>query len=364
MMELAQFATPPALLSIPGAFAWWYVDTVDARGDGVVVIWSWGLPFLPKIESAVRAGAPLAALLRPSFNLAVYRGGRSELYLLREYAPEDASWSTLGADEEAWRFGRTKIESERRGARRHVRIEIDEAVPGSRHRITGSILLDGVIPRLPTIGDGRSPHRWTPLACPGEARVALDAGSSSWRLGGRAYHDHNRSTVPLSRLGIRAWSWGRLAATGSQGPWELIHYLVEPEEAGAASLRLLLRCDADGEAQLLACAPSPALPRRNLWGVPWHARYDLPDGDGLPGALRVGTPVDAGPFYLRHPLSDPGSGARGWAETIMPARVDADWARPLVRMAVAKPEGESMWLPLFSGPRAGRLGRLFSKASP
>ncbi len=358
MMDLAPIATSPDLLAVEGAFAWWYLDTVDARGNGVVAIWSWGLPFLPGVESAARAGAPVAAALRPSFNLAIYQDNRSDLYLLREYAPDDAAWVDAGDAGGAWRFGRTRIESARVGARRRVRLDVDEAVPGSRHRITGTIEIDGAIPALPTTGEGRSPHRWSPLACPGEARVALDAGASSWRLDGRAYHDHNRSTTPLSRLGIRSWSWGRLAASGHEGAFEQIYYLLEPEAGDAAPLRLLLRCDDDGHARLLPSTPSATHPRRNLWGLSWHGRLELRDAP-VP-AVTLGAPLDAGPFYLRNPVADPASGARGWAETVVPGRIDADWARPLVRMAVARPEGASMWLPLFSGPRAGRLGRLLS----
>jgi len=44
------------LLEAPGGFAWWYLDALDARGDGLVVIWSFGLPFLPGYRSASRRG--------------------------------------------------------------------------------------------------------------------------------------------------------------------------------------------------------------------------------------------------------------------------------------------------------------------
>ena len=41
------------VLDTPG-FAWWYLDVVDAEGTGLVLIWSFGLPFLP--DPVARAG--------------------------------------------------------------------------------------------------------------------------------------------------------------------------------------------------------------------------------------------------------------------------------------------------------------------
>ena len=39
--------------------------------------------------------------------------------------------------------------------------------------------------------------------------------------------------------------------------------------------------------------------------------------------------------------------------------IDLDWQRPLVRMRVQRADGRnSMWLPLFTGPKPGRVQRL------
>ena len=70
--------------------------------------------------------------------------------------------------------------------------------------------------------------------------------------------------------------------------------------------------------------------------------------------------VDDGPFYLRF-LVDAEDGVngcrgRGFAERVVPANVDRPWQRPFVRMRTFATDGDnSMWLPLFSGPRSGRL---------
>ena len=40
-------------------------------------------------------------------------------------------------------------------------------------------------------------------------------------------------------------------------------------------------------------------------------------------------------------------------------RIDLGWQRPLVRMRVQRADGDnSIWLPLFTGPKTGRVQRL------
>ena len=75
---------PRTLLDARGGFAWWYVDLVDEAGNGVVVIWSFGLPFLPGYASASRAGKGERAGDRPSLNVAVYVRGELAAYVLEE----------------------------------------------------------------------------------------------------------------------------------------------------------------------------------------------------------------------------------------------------------------------------------------
>ena len=85
-------ATPPGptdgrALDVPGGFLWWYVDLVDDHGDGLVLIASFGLPFLPGLLDAARRGAPLAPRERPALSLALYRGGKTSFYVLDVPAP-------------------------------------------------------------------------------------------------------------------------------------------------------------------------------------------------------------------------------------------------------------------------------------
>jgi hypothetical protein len=73
-------------------------------------------------------------------------------------------------------------------------------------------------------------------------------------------------------------------------------------------------------------------------------------------------PVDNGPFYLRFPVAArcprTGERGRGFAEIVKPGQVDIPWMRPFVRMRCHRLDGiNSPLLPLFSGPRRGRLRR-------
>ena len=52
------------LLASPGGFAWWYVDALDEQGNGIVCIWSWGLPFLPGDRAAHNPDKPAPDVTR------------------------------------------------------------------------------------------------------------------------------------------------------------------------------------------------------------------------------------------------------------------------------------------------------------
>ncbi|MFO0631040.1 MAG: hypothetical protein U0325_36180 [Polyangiales bacterium] len=135
-----------------------------------------------------------------------------------------------------------------------------------------------------------------------------------------------------------------------------IHYLLWPESPSARPVSLCLSTADDGSVAVHeGAAVIPEAPRRNRYGVSYHERFDLP---AQGAAAHVERLVDEGPFYLRYLLRDPGNEACGWGERVRPAAIDTDWMRPLVKMRVHRPGEDSAWLPLFSGPRAGRVQRL------
>jgi carotenoid 1,2-hydratase len=227
------------------------------------------------------------------------------------------------------------------------------------------------VPELPSLGAAPSfPHRWTPLCCPAAARAELCAPGLDFRLEGRGYHDRNSSSVPLPALGIRDWAWGRV----SVGDSELVHYLLWSEDVGTPPVQILFEVLPDGSVRHDAAASGndgqPMVRRpgdelvalddawRHPYGVRMHRRITLRPPDGPPIALTADPPVDSGPFYLRYALRDTDGRVCGWGERVKPASVDLPWQRPFVRMRVHGPGADSMWLPLFSGPRLGRVNRL------
>lgn len=348
---------PPELERASGSFAWWYADLVTPRGDGAVLIWSYGLPFLPGYAAAARAGHPQPPRSRPSVNLVAYRGGKANVYLLQEVAREDADGGTGGEQ----RIGACRFRRRVDGGRLRLDAELDCPLPGTRERLTGELRLAGTA-RAAERGthSGGAAHVWTPLTGPAEGEMVLRMGARTVAdVRGRAYHDRNHGGVPLHDLGIGRWIWARFPLPDR----ERIVYLLWPEDGGEPRC-LALELGADGRTERLdgvsaypegrrwtALGPSlPACLRLRRVGRAW-------------ATLRPRAPVDAGPFYLRF-LCDmedaDGRSALGWGELCHPARVDLPLHRPLVRMRVHRAgRRNSPWLPLFSGPRQGRAGRLW-----
>lgn len=331
---MIDLTAPPAddlLPAEPGAFCWWYVDLVDDRGDGAVIIWGFALPFLEPREEE-----PAAA--RPFVNLAVYVQGVCTAYWLQEVEPDDVEALPGG-----WRLGGSRFVT-RRGATIEVDGDLELPVPGgapvrAHLRVRGAPAVGAPAP----VG----PHRWSPVTA--AASGALDVEGIA-RLRGRAYHDRNISTVPLGRLGIREWAWARVAEPDA----DLVHYVCWPAEG--APLVLAVRIGADGVLTWREGGPvEGAGPVGGGWGLGVPARLALEDPDGAAYTLLAGPPVDDSPFYARFPVSVGES--RGWGERVRPGEIGRWWMRPFVRMRLL-PQA-SLFSPLFSGPREDRVQRLW-----
>ena len=333
----------------PDGFAWWYLDLVDDEGNGVVVICSFALPFVPSTGR------------HASINLAVYERGRSAWYGLCEVSDArvdvggPGSEAAAGSDE-TLTFGTSCIVVRRRAGRVTVEAWLDVCVPGVAVA-HGLVVVDGVA-RAPdeedTPDDDPSVvHAWSPQTGParGSARLMLDG--KEMHIEGRGYHDRNGSLTPLGALGIRRWMWGRV----SQPHEERIVYALWPAGDGAP-LVLGLVIDAAGRTTR----------------VP-HLRVDVDDGSthfgmfdarGLrvvdeKGAVfidgRRTATLERGPFYVRGLWRS--GGATGFYEDVAPARIGLPAHRPLVAMRVAVgPAPWSWWLPLFCGSAHNRLRRL------
>lgn len=339
-----------ALLDASGGFAWWYIDLLDPQLSGCVLIWSFGLPFLPGRETAARRGQGRTPRIDPSLNVAVYREGRTQVYLLQRYEEGGADWEH---GSERVRIGRSVLESRLVGDRREASCELDVDLPGGRV-LTGTVRIDGPVCRVPQGLPSDPRHQWTPLCTATEGSIDLHLdGAPMLQTRGRGYHDRNGSTDSLATLGIRDWLWGRSPC----GDQERIWYLLWPEDGGEP-VAWGLEVDADGSVTVRErLGVGQAAPRAATFGMPWHRRLTL-TLNGQPWLeVEHHTLVDDGFFYLRwltRTRGPHGEEGHGVAEGIRPDRVDRGWNRWLVNMAVHKVTGtNSPFLPLFAGVRGG-----------
>ncbi|HEX7239762.1 MAG TPA: hypothetical protein VF263_05825 [Longimicrobiaceae bacterium] len=347
-------------LRAPGGFAWWYADVVTPQGDGVVLIWAFGLPFLPGYADAARRGSPQLPADRPSVNVVAYERGVPTVYLLQEYGAGDADPPDAAGTQ---RIGRCRFTRRVEGGTLRLEAELDCPLPGSRERLTGTVRVEGAARAADPGAVDLAPHLWTPLSGPAAGSATLrHGGREVARVRGRAYHDRNAGSVPLHELGIAWWAWGRFPLRGR----EVVYYLLWPESGGDPEC-IGLVVGEDGATERVDLRVEPGVERRSPAGLPYPERLRLHTVDGGRWLdvrhLRV---VDDGPFYLRF-LSEGatpgGEHAPGWGELCVPDRVDLPFHRPFVRMRVHRVGGpNSLWLPLFTGPREDRVARLFRHA--
>jgi len=130
-----------------GGFSWRYLDLVDDQGDGLVLIWGWGLPFLCPPVTAPPAD-------HPSINVAVYRGGRCIFYHLEALDPGRVSRCPGG-----WCFGDNVLQSRRTADAWAVDAQLDLPVAGSTARARGTIRLRGPPCTASTLERGPTPGR-------------------------------------------------------------------------------------------------------------------------------------------------------------------------------------------------------------
>lgn len=334
------------LLEAPGGFVWWYADLVDADGRGLVLIWSFGLPFL----RGSRDGAPPRE--RPAVSLALYESGRPVCYLLQTYAAHDVAF----AGPSHVRMGRSEFRlcSEAGVATLDAALDLPIIAGG---RVRGTVEVRGLCCRPAAQEHGETAHHWAPIVTATSGSASLDLDGHDFALRGRAYVDSNTSQKPLHALGIRQWRWGRIALPGR----ELIYYLVDPSRPDAQAVELVLEVLPSGVVRQQRVRAEWTRPRRSLYGLAFHDRVRL-CADDFDLSLRFGALVDEGPFYLRFLVrAQDASGAEGsgFAEQVAAERVDRAWQRPFLRMRTHDTQGgNSIWLPLFSGPSAGRIRRL------
>lgn len=375
--------TPPdkpldaGLLERPGAFLWWYLDLLDEHGNGAVLIWSWGLPFLPGIASAARREILTTPRTRPSLTIAIYEDFELECYTLQEYDEELASWEfeTYQGDARAqrWQFGESTIRVWRtgldvpRGAERvHVEVDLQERVPGSLHKLVGHVRVEGVAratrPEDEAARHEEHDHDWSPLLGPARGELDIYHGTRRYVIEGRAYHDRNGAPKPLHELGFERWIWGRIPAEDR----ELIYYVLWPSIEGAPRCVAMEILSSGQTIVHEDVSVRLSGERRELAGMTWAQHTDVFVKGKRWCSVETRAIVDNGPFYLRFfidAVHEHGASV-GYGEACTPSRIDLEHHRPLVQMRVGQPSGDSIWRPLFTGPRQGRVERLFTQFLP
>lgn len=329
---------------------WWYTDVIDASGNGLVLIWSFGLPFLPGYANAARRGAPQAPSDRPSITVALMREHALDCFVLHELQPEQATWTG-----DAWTFGDSRFETQVVDGRRTLSVELDCPLPGGQ-RLVGTVELSGVARRARSSDVSHLEHDWAPMTGPAQTEVRLAAGGQRYEFAGRGYFDGNVGKLPLHDTGIDRWTWGRLPLEDH----EVIYYMLWPGRDAAPQAHGFM-IDATGE---LTAIDLDVVVEQEGFGVaglrhPTTLRLSR-DGEHW-WTVRTTNVVDDGPFYLRYFIEGQSATQRvqGIGEFCRTDRIDLGWQRPLVRMRVQRADGNnSIWLPLFTGPKPGRIRRL------
>ncbi len=334
---------PASVLNDNGGFLWWYAEAVDDMGNGVVLIWSFGLPFLPGYMNAARAGRDALPVQNPSIALAVYEEHTLSAYVLHRLQPQEVHWSG-----DYWKFGDTEIRQEIVDGQCSLEAKINIPVMSRRDDpVEGVLRVTGSSPKWgehPIESD--TMHHWTPLALPAYGSVRVRTGKELLCACGRAYYDRNWSDRPLDQLGIAHWVWGRVACAAE----DRVFYALWPEGGGEPVLHGFEFSENGVEYVSLEAEWQGA--RRTLFGMSTWKKVTLLK-EGEPWAeFSLTTPVDDGPFYLRYLVEG------GTLEVITPSRIDMDIHRPLVRMRVSSDARNSIWLPLFQGFRRGRVPAL------
>jgi carotenoid 1,2-hydratase len=344
-------------LEARGGFAWWYLDLVDGQGNALVLIWFFGLPFLPAKEGTAVQDR---ARERPGICLAVYRNYRQVFYLLQEFAADAVECS---ADMSRICIAKNRFCLNADNGNVSFSGKIETEVPGSDVPLSGVVTANGPLRQGSAAGSSGGEHVWCPITAgaTGSARLLLGRQPIA-DFQARAYLDRNSSTRPLSELGIEQWRWGRLAFPDR----EIVFYQLLPRERSQSPQTLVLSVSADGTTQELEQARLTwSDPARDIYGLAYHSTLRIVEPKGSELVVRARPPIDNGPFYLRFLLdarcAQTGYVASGVGELVRPGRIDLPRMRPFVQMRIHRVGGwNSPWLPLFSGPRGGRLARLLN----
>jgi len=341
-------------LAAPASFKWIYMDLMDRDGNGLVAVYSSGLPFLAGSRSQY------AHSLRPSLHLAAYPANGGQHYLLQEFPPNETEfdWPSGRA-----RLGRSQFQTRTESGHVELEAELDIDLPGQDYwrghlRLRGpEFKCEEPLP-LASPKSEAPRHLWRPLSIHASGEVELRSRKGRFSLRGSAYLDSNFSAIPLHEQGISRWDWGRVAFSKHT----LVYYWLRTSDHAKEKVYLLW-VDEQGHAQRLEARVRASSLSLSSYGVATRRELEFATEAGS-FVVRLERRVEHSPFYERYCLTatvPSGEHGTGLGEVVLPERVDRPWMRPFVRMRTHRIGGpNSMWLPLFSGASGRPLGRFLS----
>lgn len=320
-------------------FVWWYVDLVGDDGSGIVIIWGLRNPFLP---------ISYASKLGPSVSIVIYEHGQKVFNLHQVHDEQQYS-----QDRYRWTVGDSTFEWTRRFGRGLLTISLDCPIPGSDDRLTGELSVWGDDKKRPSSQPESASLGWCHFVVDGSGEGSLQWGSQSIMVNGRAYFDTNGSQRDITDIGIHSWCWGRLTSPSQSYVWF--------DTKGEHPETLILSTAAEGEIASMSGQVDLRVSGRTRFGTDRATSVSVVIGNE-PVHLRLGEPVETGPFYQRYLVECDLQGERyeGVVERVFVDRMNLPIWNRLVPMAIHEVGGRnSHFLPFFAGPLKGRWGRLF-----
>lgn len=339
--------------SVPG-FCWFYCDIRDPEGNGFVMNWAVGLPFLMGSRDFDRVSKI------SSLNIVSYRRGQQDKYLLQEWPTEGVRFDRATGNA---RFGPSSLSVRDEQGLTVLSANLDLELPDGE-TLRGEVQVTGprfVLDEEQVVSQAAA-HLWCPETVHAHGYVRLMNGTERWQVQGSAYVDSNLSSIPLHEQGISRWDWGRV----SFSRYTLVFYWSRSEEGKEEAFSVLLAVGADGKGERLKAELVSRKNKTSRYLVTTARRltFRTERGEFTVDLVRS---VDGSPFYERYlaeAVAPDGERGSGFAEVVLPLRVDRSWMRPFVRMRThSLVRQNSFWLPLFSGGARPPTVRLLKSLS-
>lgn len=287
-----------------GSQEWWYFDAISSDGrDAIVIVWYASLPFDPEygvqtlchLRNPSKFPAP-NPLDHCAIGIHWYRDGKTLAYALNGYKAEDFRHQTAPFTVEV---DSNRLERDQTG----YQLTVETPALDGQSVIKASfrfVPAASTVPFATDLGTPESRHEWTLVAgdCQVTGHIEINGpDANALNFEGRGYHDHNAGSEEI-RLAMKTWGWGRVHVDTDT----FVYYFSDAKAGTRSDLVLKLR---DGEPQLgqdyIIHAPWR---KPTIFGLLYPGQvalipFDKNRREKPAVVVRMGKPVDAGPFYLR-----------------------------------------------------------------